>query len=290
MTSWERITALYGAARELAPQERAAFLDVACASHPELRQEVERLLVDAAQDDRFLAEPLVEGRGLLNGIPIQHALAPGALLNERYEIDGLIGSGGQSHVYLADDTLLAKRVVIKVFRPETAGVEVIKARFEEEKRALARIDHPSVVGILDVGTLSDGSLFLVIQHVDGRSLRDLVRRGPLQPARAARIIRAIGAALGAAHAVGVSHQDLKPENVMVQTLADRTEAVKLIDFGIARIDRSTKTATVATVKSRGGVIGSVRYMAPEQFEGRRSAAADAVRARAGDVRVALGTA
>jgi len=138
-----------------------------------------------------------------------------------------------------------------------------------EMQALARIDHPGVVGILDVGELADGSPFLVIQHIPGVSLRTLLSAGAIPPGRAAVILRGLGGALGAAHKAGVAHQDLKPENILLQAPRDGSETVKLIDFGIAKIDQS-EVEGVTTIM----VAGTVKYMAPEQFEGRNSPAAD----------------
>jgi tRNA A-37 threonylcarbamoyl transferase component Bud32 len=150
------------------------------------------------------------------------------------------------------------------------GNRPLKARFEREMQALSRIDHPGVVGILDVGDLADGSPFLVIQHIEGVSLRELLAGGPLESSRAAGVLRQLGAALSAAHAAGVAHQDLKPENVMVQHLSDGSETLKVIDFGIAKVERSQVEAGVTTIM----VAGTVRYMAPEQFQGENSPACD----------------
>lgn len=118
--------------------------------------------------------------------------------------------------------------------------------------------------------MEDGSPFLVIQYIDGVSLREAFEAGPLEPLRIASILRQIGAALGATHAIGIAHRDLKPENIMLQRLADGSEAVKLIDFGIAKIERSELEPEITTVM----VAGTVRYMAPEQFDARNSPESD----------------
>jgi hypothetical protein len=136
--------------------------------------------------------------------------------------------------------------------------------------ALSRIDHPSVVGILDVGEIQDGSPFLVIQFVNGVSLREALQHGPLDHQRAARLLRELGSALSAAHAAGVAHQDLKPENIMLQRFDDGAEGLKLIDFGIAKIDRTGLETGLTSII----VAGTVRYMAPEQFQGEHSTASD----------------
>jgi tRNA A-37 threonylcarbamoyl transferase component Bud32 len=263
---WERVTALFTAARVLAEPDRRTFLDAACGADPSLRAEVEAL-IDGDADDSFLERPY----GGPDHAAVSHAgvLTPGCLLNGRYRIERPLGNGGQAFVYRAVDNLLSRAVVVKVMRAGHRN-PWLRARFEREMQALSRIDHPGVVGILDVGAREDGSPFLVIQHVEGDSLRTELGRGPLALDRAAGLLRQLGIALGSAHAAGVVHRDLKPENVMLQRSSDGTETIKLIDFGIAKVERSQLEAAVTTVM----VAGTVRYMAPEQFHGDNSPAAD----------------
>ena len=161
-------------------------------------------------------------------------------------------------------------MVVKLLRMEGRENGWLQTRLQEEMRLLARIDHPSVVGILDTGELADGSPFLVIQYVDGESLRDALRSGPLERKRAAGIVRQIGSALNAVHALGIAHRDLKPENIMLQRLADGAETAKLIDFGIAKVDRSDHAPETTTI----AIAGTIRYMAPEQFEGKNGPTSD----------------
>jgi tRNA A-37 threonylcarbamoyl transferase component Bud32 len=268
VSAWERATALFGAARELAPGDRAAFLDLACRGDDTLRADVEGLLADDAHPDGFLAEPLV-GPSLTALFREPAAPAAGDLLRGRYRIEGPIGSGGQAFVHLATDTLLSRSVVVKVMRAAGDQNAALRARFEQERDALARLDHPGVVGILDVGALADGAPYLVLQHVAGESLRQVLGAGPLPRGRAAEILRQLGAALGATHAAGVAHHDVKPENIMLQRSASGADTVKLIDFGIAKVEQAG-AAGLHTVL----VAGTVRYMAPEQFEGRNLLASD----------------
>jgi tRNA A-37 threonylcarbamoyl transferase component Bud32 len=262
---WDRVTALFGAARMLDAPSRDAFLAVACGDDPALRTQVEALLA-ADVDDAFLEQPAAgEVKAALEAL-----LGPGAVVKSRYRIEQPLGGGGQGLIYRATDEVLSRAVVIKVMRAAGRVNQALKARFVLEMEALSRIDHAGVVGILDVGELGDGSPFLVMQHIDGVSLRELLDAGPLQPARAAAILRQLGAALGAAHAAGVAHQDLKPENVMLQRQPDGRETVKLIDFGNAKVDRAQIAAGLTTVM----VAGTIRYMAPEQFRGENSPACD----------------
>ena len=150
-------------------------------------------------------------------------------------------------------------------------------KFAEEVEALARIDHPGVVGVMDAGGLPDGTPFVVLQFVSGTTLRKLLGRGLLPLAEAASIIRQIGQALTAAHDCGVWHRDLKPENIMVQDLANAARLVKIIDFGIASVRESKPPQSATSDGSTGErtrVAGSLPYMAPEQLNGAPCAASD----------------
>jgi serine/threonine protein kinase len=265
---WDRTTALFGAARLLDSAARRPFLDAACGEDALLRAEVDRLLADAAVEDDFLEEPVWREPFSLTGLlPL---VAPGDLLKDRYRVEAAVASGGQAQVFRATDIVLSRSVVVKVMRTSGRLKKLLASRFEQEMEALSRIDHPSVVGILDVGEIQDGSPFLVIQYVNGISLREALQQGPLDHERAARLLRELGSALSAAHAAGVAHQDLKPENIMLQRFDDGAEGLKLIDFGIAKIDRTGLDAGLTSVI----VAGTVRYMAPEQFQGEHSTASD----------------
>jgi serine/threonine protein kinase len=265
---WDRLTALFDASRALDPAARSAFLEIACAGDADLRIEVEALLASDAAAGDFLVEPIAPELG--SSLQSRVLLQAGQVLKNRYRVEEVFSGGGQALVYRAMDELLCRPVVLKVLRAEGRHNSVMKARLHGEMEALARIDHPGVVGILDTGELEDGSPFLAIQYIDGISLREALKTGSWEPLRIAAILRQIGAALGATHAVAIAHRDLKPENIMLQQLADGSEAVKLIDFGIAKIERSELQPEMTTVM----VAGTMRYMAPEQFEGRNSPEGD----------------
>jgi len=262
---WEQVTSLFAAARELEPAQREAFLAVACAQDRSLRADVEALLAADVPDDSFLQNPPWADAVR----PPTVSLQKGQLLKNRYRVDAELGEGGQALVYRATDELLTRPVVIKVMRAEGRRNQWLKSRFELEMKALSSIDHPGVVGIIDVGELEDTSPFLVIQYIPGLSLREALSRGPMTPLRVAELVRQMASALHAAHAAGIAHRDLKPENVMLHS-RDGEETVKLIDFGIAKIDRDDVSPSTTTVM----IAGTVRYMAPEQFEGKHSPASD----------------
>lgn len=198
----------------------------------------------------------------------------GALLKDRYQIEGELGRGGIGVVYLARDTqLLNRRVVIKVLLQD-AGQSLhtpwFKKKFEQEIEALVRLDHPGIVGVLDVGTMPDGKEFFVMQYVEGVTLRSLMKEQPLSLGQIGNMMRQIGNALSSAHDRGIIHRDLKPENIMLQRLGDDEEQIKLIDFGIATV----KDSQVATQAEKTKVAGALPYMAPEQLRGQPDVSSD----------------
>ena len=187
----------------------------------------------------------------------------GCLLDSRYRLDRVIARGGMATVYEATDQRLDRTVAVKIMRPALAEDADFVERFAREARAAARLSSPEVVAVHDQGTDNEtGTAYLVMEHVAGRTLRDVVReRGPLPPARALDLLEPVLRALAAAHAAGLVHRDVKPENVL---LGDDGR-VKVADFGLARaIESSNLTATT------GLLIGTVAYLAPEQVEHGRS--------------------
>jgi serine/threonine protein kinase len=166
-------------------------------------------------------------------------------------------------------------VVIKVLLEENAADDDwYHRKFAQEIEALARIDHPGVVGVLDAGESPDGPPFVVLQFVNGVTLRSVLRSGPMALQDVASIVRQIGHALTAAHACGVWHRDLKPENIMLQDLGHGERLVKIIDFGIASVKEARNPQDGSTVADGTRVAGSVPYMAPEQLTGNPEAASD----------------
>ena len=183
----------------------------------------------------------------------------GRLLDGRYRLDQALARGGMATVYIATDTRLDRVVAVKVMRPALAEDPEFVARFAREARAAARLSSPEVVAVHDQGTdPSTNTAYLVMEYVAGRTLRDVIRdQGPLPPARALALLEPVLRALAAAHAAGLVHRDVKPENVL---LGDDGR-VKVADFGLARaVETSNLTATT------GVLIGTVAYLAPEQVE------------------------
>lgn len=195
----------------------------------------------------------------------------GTLVKGRYRIQKMIGRGGFGAIYLAHDEELRNRpVVVKLLAHDSSDAAWFERKFAQEIEALSRINHPSVVAVIDAGQMPDNQPYMVLQFVEGRTLNEALKAGPMDFHRAASLLRQLGNALSAAHEKGVCHRDLKPSNVMLSQPADGEEHLTLIDFGIATLEDSES----ATGTEKTKVAGTFTYMAPEQFEGRPVAASD----------------
>jgi len=187
----------------------------------------------------------------------------GTTLAGKYRIDARLNEGGMGTVYRATHVLMEKTVAIKVLRPALAADEKIVARFSREARAASRISHPNALSVTDFGEDDNGIVFLVMEFLSGRTLKQLIRDdGPLPLPRVVEIIRQVGDALHAAHLQGVVHRDLKSDNIMlVDTMAG--DHAKVLDFGIAKINEPDgKMDSGLTAPNL--VIGTPQYMSPEQ--------------------------
>jgi serine/threonine-protein kinase len=195
-------------------------------------------------------------------------LEEGAVVAGRYRVIGFIGAGGMGAVYRAEHVHMRKAVALKVLHREFLGVDEVVARFEREAIAAARIEHPNVVAASDFGKLDDGSFYLVLEFVDGTSLRSLLEKGGALPnLRTLSIVRQTLLALQAAHRAGVVHRDLKPDNVMLVTAPNGSDRVKVLDFGIASIAAPDPRRDATKLTQVGMVMGTVAYMSPEQATG-----------------------
>jgi serine/threonine-protein kinase len=181
------------------------------------------------------------------------------VLLDRYEVGRLLGAGGMAEVFEGRDRLLARRVAIKVPLAQYAHDPEFAQRFRREAQAAASLSHPGVVAVYDTGS-ENGTHFIVMEYVDGRTLKDVIRaEAPLYPDRAAEIAADVCSALAAAHARGLVHRDVKPANIMLMP----DGRVKLMDLGIARAaagETVTQTATAA-------MLGTAQYLSPEQAQG-----------------------
>lgn len=185
-------------------------------------------------------------------------LVEGQILDGRYRIGATIAHGGMSTVYCATDLRLDRRVAAKVMDPRFVDDESFRIRFEREARAVAHLNDESLVNVYDQGTDPAGHVFLIMEFVDGGTLRELLRqRGPMPPHAAAVVMRSVLRALSVAHSRGMVHRDIKPENVLIAS----DGRVKLADFGLVR------AAADAKVTSNSVIVGTVAYLAPEQVTG-----------------------
>jgi tRNA A-37 threonylcarbamoyl transferase component Bud32 len=184
--------------------------------------------------------------------------AANRLLAGRYVLESPIGSGGMATVWLGRDKVLARPVAIKILREEMAAQPDFLERFRREAVAAARLSHPCIVKVFDTG-MDDGICYIVLEHVDGQSLRDIMHRnGPMECPRAVGLVVPVLKALEAAHAEGVIHRDVKPGNVLVCP----DGRVKVTDFGIAKA-----AFTGGDLTATGIVLGTVHYLSPEQVQG-----------------------
>jgi eukaryotic-like serine/threonine-protein kinase len=287
---YERVTELFHEAVDLAPDPRARFLDEACAGDSDLRREVERLLaLDDQGNDAFSEERLGVGReliadafsaeaaGAISGKPVADALLPERIGS--FRIIEKLGEGGMGTVYLAEQDHPLRRVALKVIRPDIVSPSLLR-RFRFEVDLLGRLQHPGIARILEAGEIGSGSgcdPYFAMEYVDGVPLRRHVADGDLDVRARLELTARICDAVHHAHGKGIVHRDLKPENVLVvddgttetgegDAEFARIGRPKVLDFGVARAtDADLQMTTVQT--SAGQLIGTVRYMSPEQVGG-----------------------
>ncbi len=256
---WRRVRDVLEQALELAPEKRSRFLDVACSSDPTLRSEVQSLLsADEQARTSFLETPPV----------FPTALNPGARLGD-YEILSQIGSGGMGVVYRARDTRLGRLVAIKVLPAHISTDSDRLKRFEQEAQSAAALNHPNILAVYQLGSYQDAP-YLVSELLEGETLREHLKHGPLSPECAMDYAQQIADGLSAAHEHGIIHRDLKPENLFVT----KDNRIKILDFGLAKLAEgdggSAETVATLGLQTHPGMIaGTVGYMSPEQVRGEK---------------------
>jgi serine/threonine protein kinase len=192
----------------------------------------------------------------------------GSEIDGRYRVIELIGEGGMGKVYLAEHVEIGKRVALKVLHPSYSRMPDLVERFRREARAASKIGHPNIVDVTDSGTTADGSVYFVMEYLEGVELGSVIEReGALDVARALKITGQISRALSAAHREGIIHRDLKPENIFLITRDGTADVVKVLDFGIAKTTEA-EAARERRLTSPGMAMGTPEYMAPEQATGR----------------------
>ncbi|MGA9994583.1 MAG: protein kinase, partial [Pyrinomonadaceae bacterium] len=187
----------------------------------------------------------------------------GQTLADKYRIEELINQGGMGAVYRGTHVLMDKTVAIKVLHPALAADDKIVARFSREARAASRISHPHALNVTDFGESAEGVVFLVMEYLNGRTLKEMIHdEAPLPLSRIVEIIRQVCGALDAAHAQGVIHRDLKSDNIMLIDVGNGSDWAKVLDFGIAKIQEPVGQDPELT--SPNLIIGTPQYMSPEQ--------------------------
>jgi serine/threonine protein kinase/Tol biopolymer transport system component len=267
---WQTIKEFFNAAVDLPPAERAGFLESACRGDESVRREVESLLAAHVRGESFLAIPAFEmGASLLADSP---GVPTAGDQIGRYKILSQLGSGGMGEVYLALDTTLGRNIALKLLPFDLAGDEHRMRRFEQEARTASALNHPNVCVIHEIGKTEDGRQFIAMEYVDGITLRGRMEQKRLTVTEALDVGAQIAWALEAAHAAGVVHRDVKPENIMLR----RDGYVKVLDFGIAKLNEKDSAPLVLNEASTAGKVhtepgtrmGTVRYMSPEQLRER----------------------
>jgi predicted Ser/Thr protein kinase len=264
---WRRVTELFHAALDRPADTRDAFLADACSGDPALLADLRALLAGHARasEAKLMENPAVANDPdlLTEAATTQEPSLAGRAVGP-YRVRREIARGGMGVVYLAEDTRLGRLTALKALPPVFAESDERRERLRREARAAAALSHPSVATVYALEEI-DGALFIASEYIDGRSLRDEIRQGPLKPDELLATGRAIASALAAAHASGIVHRDLKPENVM----RARDGTIKVLDFGLARLapdDPQGPTHVRLTVE--GAIVGTPGYMPPEQLEGR----------------------
>ena len=286
---WQQLDKLFQSALAREPDERAAFLDKACAGDQSLRQQVNRLLVAHEEAGSFIERPAfeVEARGLAGQ---QSTAEPDLMVGEQishYRIIASLGSGGMGQVFLAQDTTLGRKVALKLLPSEfTRDTDRVR-RFQQEARAASALNHPNIITIYEIGQVNDRH-FIATEFIDGETLRQRVGGAHDQAARGGgrgdsdtqlklpavlNIAIQTADALAVAHEAGIVHRDIKPENIMVRR---RDGYVKVLDFGLAKLTAGpvvqvdTEAPTKTRVQTSAGlVMGTASYMSPEQARGEK---------------------
>jgi len=262
---WRRLESLFHEAAALEPAARAAFLEKSCGGDITLREELESLLASADGPMDFVDRRIQEAAQNVVESRSHSILHPGTKFS-RYEVIASAGSGGMGQVYLARDTQLQRNVALKLLAPQLTRDQRVVRRFAQEAKAASALNHPNILTLYDFGEV-EGAYYIASEYVEGETLRQRIHKEKLGVADVADISIQTVSALVAAHDRGIVHRDIKPANLMVRN----DGIVKLLDFGIAKLSDEAGSSrgvdTVLSVSDAGTVVGTVRYMSPEQARG-----------------------
>src|SRR5438045_7777383 len=264
---WQQVNDLFHSAVERTPEERAAFVDEACRGDESLCREVKSLLASHQRTENFIESPAFEtvpellisdGTGALIGELIGH-----------YLIERLIGVGGMGEVYLARDVQLGRKAALKLLPEHLPADEAQLSRFKAEARSASALNHPNILTVYEIGAEGNRQ-FIATEFIEGATLRASLTRERMNLHDALGIAVQVASARAAAHEAGGGHRDMKPENIMLRP----DGYVKVLDFGIAKLTEQRpvpdldEIGTTAVLQTRAGlVLGTARYMSPEQTRG-----------------------
>src|SRR5436190_16450806 len=272
MTSerWQQVNDLFQLAAERAPKERTTFLQTACQGDEGLRREVESLIASYERAENFIESPAFE---------VVHELLTddraGAIVGEsiaHYRIESLIGVGGMGQVYLARDERLGRKVALKFLPERLTANNTQLSRFKSEARAASALNHPNILTVYEIGREANRH-FITTEFIEGVTLRATLAGGRMSMHDAMEVAVQVASALAAAHKTGVVHRDIKPENIMIRP----DGYVKVLDFGLAKLieqklasDNQDLTITNTQQTHPGLLVGTPRYMSPEQMRGEKA--------------------
>src|SRR5216683_6289636 len=191
------------------------------------------------------------------------------ILNGEFKLLEKIGTGGMGSVYRANQTAMSRLVAVKILHPKLANRKDLVSRFRREAKAMSHLSHPNTVKVLLYGELEDGSLYIVMEHLEGKNLNQTVRaEGPMAYERALPILIQVCGALEEAHRSGIVHRDLKPENIFLCNQGGLRDFPKVLDFGLAKVTEREMRPGSIILTQEGMVFGTPEFMSPEQAQGR----------------------
>jgi eukaryotic-like serine/threonine-protein kinase len=203
------------------------------------------------------------------GVPPQDPFIGRDILNGQFQILQKIGSGGMGSVYKALQRDMNRMVAVKILHPKLANRKDLVSRFRREARAMSHLTHPNTVKVFLYGELDDGSLYIIMEFLDGKNLNQTVRgEGPMPIERALPILMQTCGALDEAHMQGIVHRDLKPENIFLCTQGGMKDSAKVLDFGLAKVTEREMRPGSLILTQEGMVFGTPEFMSPEQAQGK----------------------
>ncbi len=263
----QTIEEIFLAALDQEPDQVSAFLDTACEGDAVLRREVEALLASDQRAGRFIEKSAV---GLATKV-IQNQQADSVVGRTigHYKISERIGTGGMGDVYLATDITAGRKAALKLLPERFTGDAERLKRFQQEAHAVVGLNHPNILTVYEIGE-DHSTHYIASELIEGETLRQRLMRGRIQVSEAVDIAIQVASALAAAHQTGIVHRDIKPENIMLRP----DGYVKVLDFGIAKLAEQEVPVTLAEEEAvllvethLGSIMGTVRYMSPEQARG-----------------------